>query len=200
MTESTPFPPVYQVGENLWNIQDLLGRFDEPAFLSDGVHRISDLHLQPGQPAHYRFDGELVPLPQGALLDEQTVVALLEPILKQSTLEQLRSGQDIDASWEWPERNLSFRINAFDAREGTCAAIRVLASDVPPPEELGFPMERSWQDIVNLEQGLVIVTGVTGSVYPTGDGFCLVSSRNRLGIFLCHRCHQCHRSFEEFVI
>ncbi len=163
MAESTPFPPVYQVGENLWNIQDLLGRFDEPAFLSDGIHRISDLHLQPGRPAHYRFDGELVPLPQGTPLDDQTVIKLLEPILKESALEQLRSGQDIDASWVWTEKNLSFRINVFDALEGTCAAIRVLASEVPPPEEIGFPMERSWQEIVNLQQGLVIVTGVTGS-------------------------------------
>ena len=163
MTHSAPFTPVYQVGENLWNIQDLLGRFDEPAFLSDGVHRISDLHLQPGREAHYRFDGELVPLPQGAVLDSQTVLKLLEPILNEKAREQVQAGHDLDASWEWAERQLAFRINIFIAREGVCAAIRVLASNVPPPEELGFPMERNWQDIVNLEQGLVIVTGVTGS-------------------------------------
>ncbi|MBT7741355.1 MAG: hypothetical protein HN727_06090, partial [Opitutae bacterium] len=61
---STPFTPVYPVGDQRWSLEDLLGRFEEPAFLSAGVHRISDLHLQPGAVAHYRFDGELVPLPQ----------------------------------------------------------------------------------------------------------------------------------------
>ncbi|MGE4632139.1 MAG: ATPase, T2SS/T4P/T4SS family, partial [Planctomycetota bacterium] len=163
MSDSVPFSAIYAVGEQQWSIQDLLGRFDEPAFLSDGVHRISDLHLQSGQEAHYRFDGELVPLPKGAVLDNATVIALLEPILNDKARQQMAAGEDLDASWEWAERQLAFRINVFRAREGTCAAIRVLASDVPPPEELGFPMERNWQEVVALEQGLVIVTGVTGS-------------------------------------
>ncbi|MEE2888892.1 MAG: PilT/PilU family type 4a pilus ATPase [Planctomycetota bacterium] len=163
MSDSVPFSDVYEVGDKRWSIQDLLGRFDEPAFLSDGVHRISDLHLQAGRPAHYRFDGELVPLPKGADLDSTTVIALLEPILNDKARQQLAAGVDLDASWEWAERQLAFRINVFRSREGTCAAIRVLASDVPPPEELGFPMERNWQEVVTLEQGLVIVTGVTGS-------------------------------------
>ncbi|MGE4612950.1 MAG: PilT/PilU family type 4a pilus ATPase [Planctomycetota bacterium] len=163
MTPAIPFTPVYSVAETLWSLEDLLGRFEEPAFLSDGVHRISDLHLQPGRVAHFRFDGELVPLPQASDLDDETVIALLQPILNERSRALLSAGEDLDASWEWPGRNLSFRINAFRSREGTCAAIRVLARSVPPPEEIGFPMERSWQDIVNMEQGLVIITGVTGS-------------------------------------
>ncbi|MGE4619948.1 MAG: PilT/PilU family type 4a pilus ATPase [Planctomycetota bacterium] len=163
MSDSVPFPPVYKVGESHWSLQDLLGRFDEPAFLSDGVHRISDLHLQPGHPAHYRFDGELVPLPGGSALDSDTVIGLLEPILNDKSKQRLQAGKDLDTSWDWQERKLAFRINVFRSREGTCAAIRVLASEIPPPEELGFPMERSWSEIVNLEQGLVIITGVTGS-------------------------------------
>ncbi|MBT6967464.1 MAG: hypothetical protein HOA02_01570, partial [Planctomycetes bacterium] len=48
MSHSTPFTPVYPVGDQRWSLEDLLGRFEEPAFLSAGVHRISDLHLQPG--------------------------------------------------------------------------------------------------------------------------------------------------------
>jgi len=163
MTSSNLFTAVYPVADTMWSLEDLLGRFDEPAFLSDGVHRISDLHLQPGREAHYRFDGELVPLPQASALDEEMVLALLKPVLRQSALDKLQEGIDIDASWEWPGRDLSFRLNAFRSREGLCAAIRVLASNVPPPEEIGFPMERSWQDLISMQQGLVIVTGVTGS-------------------------------------
>ena len=64
MSSDHHFTPVYTVADTMWSLEDLLGRFEEPAFLSAGVHRISDLHLQPGAVAHYRFDGELVPLPQ----------------------------------------------------------------------------------------------------------------------------------------
>jgi twitching motility protein PilT len=163
MSHSTPFTPVYPVGDQRWSLEDLLGRFEEPAFLSAGVHRISDLHLQPGAVAHYRFDGELVPLPQAVALDEEMVIALLQPILSDVSRQKLQRGEDVDASWDWPGRDLSFRINVFRSREGTCAALRVLARNVPPPEEIGFPMDRCWQDIVSLKQGLVIVTGITGS-------------------------------------
>ena len=102
MTSSNLFTAVYPVADTMWSLEDLLGRFDEPAFLSDGVHRISDLHLQPGREAHYRFDGELVPLPQASALDEEMVLALLKPVLRQSALDKLQEGIDIDASWEWP--------------------------------------------------------------------------------------------------
>ena len=163
MSHPIPFTPVYTVGKQRWSLEDLLSRFNESSFLSEGVHRISDLHLLPGEVAHYRFDGELVPLPQADLLDEETIQALLQPILSQTSLEKLQRSEDLDASWEWPGHDLSFRINVFRTRKGTCAAIRVLAREVPPPEEIGFPMDRCWQDLVSMKQGLVIVTGVTSS-------------------------------------
>lgn len=83
MTSSNHFAPVYTVAGTMWSLEDLLGRFDEPALHSDGVHRISDLHLQPGREAHYRLYGKLVPLPQASELVEEIVLALLKPVLRQ---------------------------------------------------------------------------------------------------------------------
>ena len=73
------FPGVYAVAGKNWSILDLVGRFDEPAYLSSGVSRLSDLHLKAGRPAHYRFDGELVSLPQASNLDEKTICDLISP-------------------------------------------------------------------------------------------------------------------------
>ena len=163
MTDSQKFRPVYGVKDQRWSLLDLLERFADETFVSEGVLRISDLHLRPGKPPHYRFDGELIPLPGGSDLDDDTVKTLIAPILREGALERLESGEDIDASWDWPERNLSFRLNLFRAREGTCAALRVLARKIPPPDQIGFPFEGTWNNFLQLDQGLVIVTGITGS-------------------------------------
>ena len=163
MSATDRFRPVYGVKEQRWSLLDLLERFADPGFFSGGVLRISDLHLRPGKPAHYRFDGELIPLPGGADLDDDTVQALIKPALRDDTLERVQQGEDVDASWEWPEKDLSFRINVFRAREGTCVALRVLARKVPPPEEIGFPFDSTWKEFMAMDQGLVIVTGITGS-------------------------------------
>lgn len=161
---NSEYPKVYPVGGNNWSILDLAGRFDEPAYLSSGVSRLSDLHLKPGFPAHYRFDGELVSLPQGSPLDENIIKALISPLLSTDKKELLEDGLpvDFDAGWEWREKKLNFRLNVFKDRDGICCAIRVLARDVPPITTIGFPFDKTWERIADLEQGLVIVTGVTG--------------------------------------
>ena len=41
--------------------------------------------------------------------------------------------------------------------------MRVLASVIPPIQEVGLPSEQIWKDISALKRGLVLVTGVTGS-------------------------------------
>lgn len=163
MNNLANFRPVYGFKDQRWSLLDLLERFSDNSFLSHGVLRISDLHLCPGKPAHYRFDGELIPLPGAANLDEDTVLALIKPALRDDTIQKVQSGQDVDTSWIWTDKDLSFRINIFRAHEGTCVAIRVLPSSIPPPEEIGFPFESTWKHFLSIDQGLVIVTGVTGS-------------------------------------
>ncbi|MBI4606079.1 MAG: PilT/PilU family type 4a pilus ATPase [Planctomycetes bacterium] len=90
---------------------------------------------------------------------------LVFPLLAPAVVEKLRSGaaQDADAGFEWQEERLSFRINVFRDRRGMACALRVLPRAIPDVESIGFPTERVWKDVVGLEQGLVIVTGITGS-------------------------------------
>jgi twitching motility protein PilT len=153
------------VGGRACSILDLLKRFLDPAHYRNGIARLSDLHLTVGQPAAYRLDGELERLAGAAHLSARVVEDLLFPLLNQEQVEKL-TGQavaDVDAGFEWKEEGVSFRINAFHDRNGLACAIRVLPKGVPDVAAIGFPFERVWKEIVELRQGLVIVTGITGS-------------------------------------
>ncbi|MBN1444016.1 MAG: PilT/PilU family type 4a pilus ATPase [Planctomycetes bacterium] len=144
---------------------DLLRRFADPECYERGIPRLSDLHLRVGEPARYRFDNELLPLDSAPPLTEDVLRDLLFPLLTREQTARLtaRPPQDVDASFDWEEEGLSFRINAFHDRDGLACAIRALPRSVPKIEDIGFPSDRVWQTIVDLRQGLVIVTGITGS-------------------------------------
>ena len=157
--------PCYPVGDKILSIFDLLHRFTEPAYMVGGMSRLSDLHLTIGEPLRYRFDGELVTLPDAFPVTPEVIERLVFPLLTRDQRKQLRASPTtiIDAGFEWREQRLSFRINAFHDRHGLAAAIRVLPRRIPRCETVGFPEDATWQEIVDADQGLVIVTGVTGS-------------------------------------
>lgn len=158
-------PAVYPVGGRILSIFDLLDRFTEASYMSEGISRLSDLHLTVGEPVRYRFDGELVTLPDAFPVTREMLEALLFPILTDEQVGRLKASSraDVDAGYEWTDRQLSFRINAFHDRHGLAAAIRVLPRKIPALDTIGFPDPAVWKEIAELGQGLVIVTGVTGS-------------------------------------
>lgn len=154
---------VYMVGRKIYSMADLLQRFSKPEYMKNGISRISDMHMKVGEPVRYRFDHELVPLPEGEPLSEEVLEALLFPLLEPDHIDQLSGTGDIDSSFELPGAELAFRINTFRDREGLACAIRVLPRKIPLLENIGFPDDRVRQELQTLQQGLVIVTGVTTS-------------------------------------
>jgi twitching motility protein PilT len=58
---------------------------------------------------------------------------------------------------------MNFRINAFHDRDGLAAVIRSLPRTVPSIHTLGFPDPEVVKNILSLRQGLVVITGITGS-------------------------------------
>jgi len=157
--------PVYPVGARSLSIRDLLVRFSDAEFLHDGVSRLSDLHLKVGEPACYRLDDRLEALPEATPLTAEIVERLVLPLLNRRQIEQLSTEppRDVDAGFELPGAGLCFRLNVFRDREGLACAIRVLPRTIPELERVGFPGDGTWQAIVGMRQGLVVVTGVTGS-------------------------------------
>ena len=60
--------PVYPVAGKLLSLRDLLAAFNDPAHKIDDISRFSDLHLKTGEPAFYRYDGDIVPLRDGTVM------------------------------------------------------------------------------------------------------------------------------------
>ncbi|MGF1484540.1 MAG: type IV pilus twitching motility protein PilT [Opitutales bacterium] len=166
MSESyDPNAPVYPAGEHMLSINELLENSVHEDYMANGLPRISDFHLKVGHPVRFRLDDDLESVPDGAILTPELVEKLVFPLLHHEQIEALRKDRliDIDAGYELPHGGYNFRLNVFRDRDGPAAVIRLLTPSVPHPSELGFPTEELWEDIVLSKQGLVLITGITGS-------------------------------------
>jgi twitching motility protein PilT len=135
-------------------IADLLARF-----ASEGSLRVSDLHLKVASPPIYRVDGQLQPA-AGQPLSREQVRLVAEALLTEPEMEEVRETGAADSSCL--TQNVQFRINCFRDADGLAVAIRALDPKPVEVEKIGFP-NLVWQDIVNRQWGLVLVTGITGA-------------------------------------
>ena len=66
------------VGQKIYNMLDLLQRFSKPEYQKNDISRISDLHMKVGEPVRYRFDQELIPLPEGEVMEIGSIALMPE--------------------------------------------------------------------------------------------------------------------------
>jgi twitching motility protein PilT len=149
----------------MFSIIDLLRIFADSKMEIDGISRISDLHMKVGEPVRYRYDGELETIEGGEALTAEQLRELVFPLLSEEQCELLvgNTRVDIDAGFTWEDEKINFRLNVFHDRDGLACVMRMLPKHIPEIDELGFMNDQVWQDLVELKQGLVLVTGVTGS-------------------------------------
>jgi twitching motility protein PilT len=127
----------------------------------------SDLHLVPGHRPMYRVHGELLSTtlePVEPVMVEEMLFAVVPEALR----ERFRTSLNLDFSVELDPgapgdgARHRFRGNAFRAHGAYCGCFRHVPQQVPSFEWMAFP-RRVAEEIVNLTNGLVIVTGITGS-------------------------------------
>ncbi len=121
-------------------------------------HEASDIHLTVGQSPHIRIDGILQAMECGPLT-ESFMSELYSVILNESQQERLANERDIDLSWNFAGRR--FRVNAYYQQGFPALAIRLLPERIPSLAELGAP--KAWQKLKEVDHGLILVTGKTGS-------------------------------------
>jgi twitching motility protein PilT len=126
--------------------------------------KISDLNFSVGQFAQVEIDGKLVPVqPLGIqkLTPYQTeVIALTLMQGNPEAAERLARTGTTDLSYSLPSA-ARFRVNIFQQRGVYSIVMRVIAHDIPTLDSLGLPSHLA--DIAELRNGLVLVTGPTGS-------------------------------------
>ena len=121
-------------------------------------HGGSDLHVKAGYGIRARVQGQLVNM-EAPQLTREDVVNLLKEILR-SRFNELVEKKEIDFNYKLNE-DYRFRGNAFFQIEGPSIVFRVIPVKIPTIEELKLP--EVVNKFTNVERGLVLVTGVTGS-------------------------------------
>jgi twitching motility protein PilT len=120
----------------------------------------SDLHIIVSHPPLLRVNTILGPIEGEPEVASDEAKAFAKEILSEAQYQRLQERQDLDFSTSLPG-GPRFRVNAHYQRGTLAMAFRTIPGRVPPLRELNLP------DVVvefaELPQGLVLVTGETGS-------------------------------------
>ena len=119
----------------------------------------SDLHLSPNNPPVIRVHGELRRVKSDPLKSED-IRAMIYSVMTEDQRSEFEREMELDLAIAFGEK-ARFRVNAFTTRTGTAAVFRSIPSLIPTMEELELPaiMKR----FAELEKGIILVTGATGS-------------------------------------
>jgi twitching motility protein PilT len=121
----------------------------------------SDLHLTAKLAPLMRKDGDIMAVPgYGAILTSDTLRQWLMEIAPVASREKFAATHDADYAYEL-EGVARFRVNVFRDRRGVGGVLRVIPSKILTADQLKLPPVV--RDLCNLEKGLVVVTGPTGS-------------------------------------
>jgi twitching motility protein PilT len=126
--------------------------------------KISDLNFSVGQLPQVEVNGKLTPVqPMGMqkLTPYQTeIIAMCLMHGNPDAAEKLASTGTADLSYSLPSR-ARFRVNIFQQRGVYSIVMRVIPTDIPTLKSLGLPEQL--EEIADLRNGLVLMTGPTGS-------------------------------------
>src|SRR6202790_1609614 len=125
---------------------------------------VSDLIFSPGRAPQIEMNGQLVELKDKGLemLTSQDTQSIANDIMGKNETPLRKLEQEGSADLSYGVSGVArFRVNIFRQR-GSCAIVmRVIPDKIPNFEELNLP--KSLQEIVEIRNGIVLVTGPTGS-------------------------------------
>ena len=133
-------------------------------FLRCGLEvEASDLHLVADYPATLRVHGRLQPVGETVLGGEDTarMITSVLPAELDATA-GLRRDRDFSLAIRDGDNAARFRVNVFVSQGAQGACFRFIPGGIPSFEWMGIPPELP-DRIVSLPNGLVLITGVTGS-------------------------------------
>jgi twitching motility protein PilT len=123
-------------------------------------HGGTDLLLTAYSKPLMRIDGQLLPIEDEAVLDQDHVEHLVLSVLTEELKQNLRQDKEVDFSFSW-NGVARFRANCFFQMGALAMSLRIIPLKLPTLHQLGLPPAIEY--FANLPQGLVLVTGPTGS-------------------------------------
>ena len=126
--------------------------------------KVSDLIFSPGRPPQIELAGKLVPVRIAGLekLLPQHTAGIAKLIIgnQQTALDTLEKTGSADLSFSVPG-DARFRVNIFKQRGTHAIIMRVIP--MRPPRFSDFNLPEQLKDIIDIKNGIVLVTGPTGS-------------------------------------
>ena len=158
LPQATATGTAASAGTGTAEVQQAPRRID--AFLRDVLTRNgSDLHFVAGDPPRIRLFGELKPLREQPLGQDE-VRELLTEIMTRRALQRLEEQDGADFAYTIPGVS-RFRVNVFRHIGGLGAVFRAIPSKALTLEQLNMP--ESVRSLCRTNNGLILVTGKTGS-------------------------------------
>ncbi len=121
-------------------------------------YKLSDLHLHVNEPVAIRVDGEIQIFPED-IVTQQDFDGFIKSWLTQE--QRLRFMECFDADLAVESGEYRFRVNLFKTARGMAAVMRKIETVIPGFDSLGLPAVA--RDLIEQENGLILVTGPTGS-------------------------------------
>lgn len=122
--------------------------------------KASDIHLKTGNPPIFRIDGALQRIEGEAVLSEADLRELLKSIADEKDLQKFDKVMELDSSYMY-DGVARFRVNACKEDGDTRIVMRLIPLIIKTIDDLGLPVVL--KKLCHLKNGLVLVTGPTGS-------------------------------------
>lgn len=127
--------------------------------LAQGIQsNASDVHFTVGYRAMLRIDGTIQTL-QTKIMDNNDVRTFVEELVKDRHDVNIDDIENFDFSYAF--QNTRFRVNVFKTMGNYSIVLRLIPSEIKSIDQLGLP--QVIKDIGAMANGLVLVTGPTGS-------------------------------------
>ncbi|MBQ0140222.1 MAG: type IV pilus twitching motility protein PilT [Kurthia sp.] len=133
------------------DIEELLIKADEL--------NASDLHITVGIPPTFRINGRLQQYGEEKLLPDD-LQQMVTTVIPEFRLQEFETKRELDFNYSLPNR-CRFRMNAYHQRNSLTLAARKIDAVIPSIEQLQMP--QVLYDLCKKTQGLILVTGPTGS-------------------------------------
>lgn len=118
----------------------------------------SDLHIKSNAVVRARINGDIIPL-SGEILSKDDALTFAKELLRGRFNEFVKE-KELDLVYPYDEKT-RFRVNIFFQMDGVSAVFRVIPVKILSIDDLQLPpIVRQFTEV---ERGLVLVTGVTGS-------------------------------------
>lgn len=120
----------------------------------------SDLHLIVGMDPILRIDGELKPIDGRGKITDKLIESLIVPMLSEKQKTIFEKEKELDLSYEINSGH-RFRVNIHQEKNNLGLVARVISSKIPTMDSIMMP--EITKKLLNLKQGLILMTGPTGS-------------------------------------